>query len=86
MKARTSRRPLAAIIAKAKNAENAMRYADATSMRNDVLRHLDGEPVSVYRESLVERIGRWSARNRVLLALVAAYLLMRAIVFLWFRL
>jgi serine/threonine protein kinase len=79
-------RPLAAIVAKAKNAEASMRYADAASLRDDVLRHLDGEPVSAYRESVLERIGRWSARHRVLLALIAAYLLMRAIVFLWFRL
>jgi hypothetical protein len=31
-------------------------------------------------------VGRWAGRNRVLLALLAAYLLMRVIVFLSFRL
>jgi eukaryotic-like serine/threonine-protein kinase len=79
-------RPLAAIAAKAMSADPAMRYADARELREDVLRYLDREPVSAYRESIFERAGRWAGRNRVLLALVAAYLLMRAIVFLWFRL
>jgi predicted Ser/Thr protein kinase len=79
-------RPLAAMAAKAMSPDPAMRYADARELREDVLRFLDGEPVSAYRESVAERAGRWASRNRVLLSLVAAYLLMRAVVFLWFRL
>jgi serine/threonine protein kinase len=79
-------RPVAAIARKALSAEAASRYDGVRAVRDDVLRFLDGEAVSAYRESLLERGGRWAARNRVLLALVAAYLLMRAIVFFWFRL
>jgi len=79
-------RPLAAIIGKAMSADAALRYEHARALRDDILRYLDGEPVTAYRESLLERAGRWASRNRVLLALVAAYLAMRAIVFFWFRL
>ena len=78
-------RPVAAIVAKAMSADPASRYADARELREDVLRFLDAEPVTAYRESILERAGRWAGRNRVLLALLAAYLVMRAIVFLWFR-
>ena len=83
---RDAPRPLAAIVTKATNADPAARYADARELRDDVLRFLDSEPVTAYRESIFERAGRWAGRNRVLLALVAAYLLMRVIVFIWFRL
>ncbi|HUP62135.1 MAG TPA: serine/threonine-protein kinase [Thermoanaerobaculia bacterium] len=77
---------LKAIIARAMATDPNARYADARSLGEDVLRHLDGEPVSAYRENVFERAGRWLANNRVLVALLAAYLLMRAIVFFWARL
>jgi serine/threonine protein kinase len=79
-------RPLMAIVRKAMSDDPALRYESVRALRADVLRFLDNEPVSAYRESVFERAGRWAGRNRVLLALVAAYLLMRAIVFFWFRL
>jgi eukaryotic-like serine/threonine-protein kinase len=79
-------RPLAAIVRKAMSDDAGSRYESVRALRTDVLRFLDNEPVSAYRESVLERAGRWAGRNRVLLALVAAYLLMRAIVFFWFRL
>jgi hypothetical protein len=43
----------------------------------DVGRLLDAEPVSAYRESAFERAGRWVSKNRFLVLLVLAYLLMR---------
>ncbi|HEX2122293.1 MAG TPA: serine/threonine-protein kinase [Thermoanaerobaculia bacterium] len=79
-------RPLAAIVARAMAGDPAQRYADARQLGADVLRFLDDEPVSAYRENPLERAGRWLARNRVLVVLVAAYLVMRAIVFFWMRL
>jgi len=54
------------------------RYPDASALAADVARFLDGLPVSAYRESAVERLGAWAARNRAALLLVAAYLAMRA--------
>jgi serine/threonine protein kinase len=79
-------RPLAAIAARAMAVDPAQRYADARQLGADVVRFLDDEPVSAYRENPLERAGRWLARNRVLVVLVAAYLVMRAIVFFWMRL
>jgi serine/threonine protein kinase len=79
-------RRLKAIITRAIAVDARKRYADARALAEDVLRFLDGEPVSAYRENLFDKAERWLERNRVLLVLVAAYLLMRVIVFFWFRL
>ena len=79
-------RRLTAIVAKAMASDPAERYANAQELGDDVLHFLDGEPVSAYRENVVEQVGRWLMRYRALVALILAYLVMRAIVFLWFRL
>ena len=78
-------RPLAAICAKATAAEQRDRYATARELADDVSRWLDGQPVSAYRENAVELAGRWLSRNRVLVTIVIAYLVMRVIVILWVR-
>jgi serine/threonine protein kinase len=79
-------RPLAAVIARAMSADPSARYADAHALAEEVLRHLDQEPVSAYRESVPERASRWITRHRALLTLMAAYIVMRVIVFFWMRL
>ncbi len=79
-------RALAAVIARAMAGDPAARYADADALAEDVLRYLDQEPVSAYRENLAERAGRWLMRHRALLTLMAAYIVMRVIVFIWMRL
>ena len=53
------------------------RYASASELSQDIGRLLDAEPVSAYRESAVEKAGRWISKNRFLVLLVLAYLLMR---------
>jgi serine/threonine-protein kinase len=79
-------RPLNAIVARAMAADPDGRYADARELANDAIHFLDGERVSAYRESVFERAGRWMLRHRALLAILAAYLVMRVIVFFWIRL
>jgi serine/threonine-protein kinase len=79
-------RALRAIVERAMADDPSRRYPSARELGDDVLRFLDGEPVSAYRENALERAGRWLGRNRVLVALVLAYLVMRAIVFFWMRL
>ena len=74
-------RALKAIVARATAEDARQRYADARELANDVLRFLDGEPVSAYRENVFEVAGRWVVRHRALLAIVAAYLVMRVIFF-----
>jgi len=78
-------RPLAAICAKAGAAAQRDRYATVRALADDVSRWLDGQPVSAYRENAVEVAGRWLSRNRALVTIVIAYLVMRLIVILWVR-
>jgi serine/threonine protein kinase len=79
-------RPLEAVIARATAAEASARYAGARELAEDVLRFLDGEPVTAYRENVFEVAGRWLTRYQALVVLVVAYLVMRVIVFFWMRL
>ncbi|MFL6245643.1 MAG: serine/threonine-protein kinase [Thermoanaerobaculia bacterium] len=79
-------RALDAVIARAMATDPGARYANADALADDVLRHLDQQPVSAYRENAAERAGRWLTRHRALVTLMAAYIVMRVIVFLWMRL
>jgi serine/threonine protein kinase len=67
----------AAISSKAMSSEKANRYASASDLSADIGRLLDDEPVSAYRENAFERTRRWVGKNRFLVLLVLAYLLMR---------
>jgi len=78
-------RRLGAIVAKAMATLPADRYATANELAADVARFIDGEPVTAYRESALERFGRWLERNRALVAVIAAYLVMRALVLVIFH-
>ena len=53
------------------------RYASASELSTDIGHMLDAEPVSAYRENALEKTGRWVSKNRFLVLLVLAYLLMR---------
>ena len=74
-------RRLAAIAAKAL----AQGYPSARELADDVSRYLDGVSVSAYRENVFEKSILWLDRNRALVAVIAAYLVMRVLVFLWIR-
>ncbi len=76
-------RPLAAIVARATAADPSARYAAAQDLAQDVRRWLDSEPVSAYREGLVERAGRIYRRNQVLILLLLAYAVVRVAIFVW---
>src|SRR5678815_5673366 len=66
-----------AISSKAMSTEEANRYATASDLSADIGRLLDADPVSAYRENAFERVSRWVSKNRFLVLLVLAYLLMR---------
>jgi serine/threonine protein kinase len=76
-------KPVAAIAARAKAAEARDRYPTVAALAEDVARHLDGLAPQAYRESLWERLVRVLRRHRALAAIIAAYLLMRALVILF---
>jgi len=66
-----------AVCLKAMAHNRSERYASARELRDDVVNLIDDQPVMAYRENPLERIGRWLGRNRFLVLLVLAYLLMR---------
>lgn len=74
-------RPIEAICLKAMSESREERYAGADEIAGDIVRFLDGEPVSAYRENIFEKAGRWLKNNRFIVLLVVAYLIMRVIVF-----
>jgi eukaryotic-like serine/threonine-protein kinase len=78
-------RPLRAICAKAMAPDPVTRYAFVQELSSDITKYLEGLPVTAYRESLFERVGRVFALHRVAIVLVGAYLLMRLLFILFSR-
>jgi serine/threonine protein kinase len=70
-------RPLRAIVAKAMAADPGQRYADVMSLARDVAAFAAGDPVSAYRENVLERGRRVAIRYQTPILLVVGYLLMR---------
>ena len=70
-------KPAEAICVKAMARDRQHRYASAADLSADIGRLLDAEPVSAYRENAYEKVSRWVGKNRFLVLLVLAYLLMR---------
>jgi hypothetical protein len=53
------------------------RYQDVTALARDVAAFRAGEPVTAYKENLLERGRRFAVRYSTPILLVLAYLLMR---------
>ena len=66
-----------AVCLKAMSAAATDRYDSAAQLAADVARLLNDEPVSAYRENWFEKVRRWLSKNRVLVLIVLAYLLVR---------
>jgi len=66
-----------AICSKAMSHAPDSRYATAAELSADIGRLLDAEPVLAYRENVFEKLSRWAGKNRFLVLLILAYLLMR---------
>lgn len=76
---------LQAIWCKAAASDRSARYATALELSADIERFLAGEPVRAYRESALEHLGRLASRHQTLVLLVAAYLVMRILLFFFTR-
>ena len=72
---------LRAIWRKAASSDRSTRYTTVLEFSADVDRFLAAEPVLAYRETVLERLGRVAARHQTLVLLVAAYLVMRILLF-----
>jgi tetratricopeptide (TPR) repeat protein/tRNA A-37 threonylcarbamoyl transferase component Bud32 len=66
---------LDAVCRKALAKEPAARYGSAAELAQEVGRWLADEPVTAYREPVVQRLGRWGRRHRTSVASAAALLL-----------
>ena len=78
-------RPLNAICEKAMAPDMAVRYLSVQELSADIGRYLEGDPVSAYREGVIEHALRLYARHRTAVVLVAAYLAMRILFILFSR-
>jgi eukaryotic-like serine/threonine-protein kinase len=72
-------RAVTAMIARARAPRPEDRYPSVAELQDDVARFLSGGPVSAYAEGPLERARRVATKYRTPLALVAAYLVMRAV-------
>jgi serine/threonine protein kinase len=70
-------RAIRAVCLKALAADPSSRYSDASAFAADITSFLEGGSVTAYRESALEKAGRWASNNRFILLLIAAYLAMR---------
>lgn len=66
-----------AVCLKAMAVERSERYAHAAELAAEIALLLDDQPVTAHRENAFEKTGRWLSKNRFLVLLVLAYLLMR---------
>jgi WD40 repeat protein len=85
-------RDLETIIAKATGRDPAGRYATAGAVAEDLQRFVEDRPIRARRAGLVERVWRWSRRNRglaamtgALAALLIAVAVGASLAALWFR-
>ncbi len=76
-------KPLNAICKKALAKDRSQRYQTAQEFESDLSRYLAGEPVTAYRENIFERAGRWLGRNRFVVYMVLAYIVLRIVIFFW---
>jgi len=73
-------RALESVVDKALSKDPDRRYGTALELAADLDRFLDGLAPRAHRETLVDRVGRFVGRNKILLLLVLAYLVARGLV------
>jgi len=76
---------LAAIIRKAAHQSRNERYVSTADLADDVLRYLDGEPVTAYRESPLEKVARLVSKHRFIVIILLTYMVIRLIFYLALR-
>lgn len=76
---------LAAICAKATANDPTQRYTSVSELSADVSRYLDGLPVSARKETLPDKALRFYRRYTVAILLIAAYLIVRTLILLFFH-
>ena len=75
--------PVRSICVKAMSEEPQQRYGGAMELYEDLARFLDRERVTAHPEDAYEKTLRLAGNHRVLVGLVLAYLVMRAVLIVW---
>ena len=70
-----------AICMKAMAPEPSERYQSANQIAEEISRFLDKEPVLAHKENIFERADRFFSRHRFIILLIAAYILVRIILY-----
>lgn len=78
-----SMRPLESIVRRARQTDPGERYQAVADLAADVRQFMDGGAVAAHRESPLERGARLARAYRAPIALVLAYLVMRALLLIW---
>ena len=76
---------LEAICAKAAANNPGSRYSNVSELSADVSRYLDGLPVSARKEPIFEKVARFYRRHTIPILLIAAYLVARTLILLFFH-
>jgi len=76
-------KPLRAVCAKAAAEQPSGRYQKVSELAEDLRRYREGLPLSAYKETLIERAARVATKYQLPIALIAAYVLMRALLLLF---
>jgi hypothetical protein len=76
---------LEAICSKATENDPTKRYANVSDLSADVSRYLDGLPVSARKETIFDKALRFYRRHTVPILLIAAYLIVRTLILLFFH-
>jgi serine/threonine protein kinase len=76
---------LEAICVKATETDRSKRYASVPELSADVSRYLDGLPVSACKETIFDKAARFYRRYTVPILLIAAYLIARSLILLFFH-
>lgn len=81
---RSVSRRLGAICRKAMSRDRECRYGSVDDLAADIRRWLDREPVTAYRENIFERSGRWISRNQLIVVIVAVYVIVRILIYIFY--
>lgn len=76
---------LEAICVKATENDPAQRYSSVSDLSADVSRYLDGLPVSACKETILDKATRFYRRHAIAILLIAAYLVMRVLLLVFFH-
>jgi serine/threonine protein kinase len=77
--------PLRSMIQKACATDRHGRYGDAAELGADIARFLNNDRVTAHRETALERAARFFHRYQAAILLIAAYLIMRAVLFFFLK-